>query len=166
MIKDPEAVRWDQDEENESAVDDESIGSGYIGRPVVVRDAIISQPSHETTALLHRAARRASKTNGYASISDVEGQKPTVASKYSPVKIWHNWRSRVSQSAQSLRKTSKADVRQFCANGIKQSVGYLPAIMMGLLLNILDALSYGDYDSVQMVSAAEQRARHDSVPPW
>jgi SulP family sulfate permease len=106
---------------------------------VMVGHAILSQPS-ERTALL--GTQR--KAKHYITAQDVE------ALSLGPMTRVERWRYGLAQvrtkSTQILRVAGNPKLwnkRAIWEQGVKRPVGYIPAIVLGLLLNILDALSYG-----------------------
>ena len=111
---------------------------------VTVRNGIISQPG-EGTALLRSKATLASHSNQqYGSVQDVESQRNNHQGAF------HHFRTTLSRSkttaisiARVIARPKTWDARAIWKRGIIQPAGYIPAITLGLLLNILDALSYG-----------------------
>ncbi|KAI0013460.1 sulfate transporter family protein [Xylariaceae sp. FL0662B] len=98
----------------------------------------------ETTPLLRSKPHRPeSSTESNAELGDVENQKPRITTrKYQ----WKNLRDGIQSR---IHKTTAAanpktwDRRIIWENVVLNPVRSLPAVILGLLLNILDALSYG-----------------------
>ena len=145
MIRDANAADENDHHHNEIQSDNED--SGYENadtQAVTVRNGIISQPG-EGTALLHSKATLASHSNPhYGAVQDVESQRDNHQSAF------HNFRTTLSRSnaralsiARTIAKPKTWDVRVIWKRGIIEPAGYIPAVTLGLLLNILDALSYG-----------------------
>ncbi|CRK28950.1 hypothetical protein BN1708_015412 [Verticillium longisporum] len=100
--------------------------------------------STERTPLLGRVSSAGHGTNGHTT-DDVEGQKPR------PRRQWLNGLKSVGHNVEaSLARTAKAATspeiwnrQSLWANVVVAPVSCLPAVIVGLLLNVLDALSYG-----------------------
>ncbi|EGY22936.1 hypothetical protein VD0002_g5647 [Verticillium dahliae] len=100
--------------------------------------------STERTPLLGRVSSAGHGTNGHTT-DDVEGQKPR------PRRQWLNGLKSVGHNVEaSLARTAKAATspeiwnrKSLWANVVVAPVSCLPAVIVGLLLNVLDALSYG-----------------------
>lgn len=141
MIQDPQA-RGGKDS---FAEDSESASKDFGVRPVTVSDAIILQPSHETIHLLQRAARQAGKTNGYGSITDVEGQLSSdIKTVPMMTALWRDVDQYVGRTVRTLKNPKSWSGQDVWTTAVKQPATYIPPVILGLLLNILDALSYGE----------------------
>ncbi|EEY18724.1 sulfate transporter family protein [Verticillium alfalfae VaMs.102] len=100
--------------------------------------------STERTPLLGRVSSDGHGTNGRAT-DDVEGQKPR------PRRQWLNGLKTAGHNVEaSLARTAKAATspqiwnrKSLWANVVVAPASCLPAVIVGLLLNVLDALSYG-----------------------
>ncbi|KAM0332260.1 hypothetical protein ACHAQA_002536 [Verticillium albo-atrum] len=100
--------------------------------------------STERTPLLGRVSSDGHGTNGRAT-DDVEGQKPR------PRKQWLSGLKSVGQNVEAgLIRRAKAATspkvwnrKSLWSNVVVAPVSCLPAVIVGLLLNVLDALSYG-----------------------
>lgn len=105
--------------------------------PVTVREGIISQPSERTTLLGKRTA--------YDSIKDLEGQQ---AARPEPTNRLRNVLHRSKeQTARIVRLASNPkswDRQNVLEYGVRQPASFVPPVILGLLLNVLDALSYGE----------------------
>lgn len=129
-------------EESVDTDEDEVNSEGVVA--VVVDKGIISQPTERTGLLLRRVMSGHGRSSIYDSIPDLESQKfsaPGVKSRIRAVIT----RTRV-HSGLVIRRISnpKSWNRQaIWRYGFCQPMGYVPAVILGLLLNILDALSYG-----------------------
>ena len=103
---------------------------------VTVREGIISQPSEHTTLLNKRTA--------YGSIKDLEGQQVTTLEPKKRIRAILK-RSK-EQAARIVRVASNSkswDRQQLWESGVRQPASFMPPVILGLLLNVLDALSYG-----------------------
>ncbi len=112
---------------------------------VTVRKGIISQPDEQTGLLLRKAISGHGKSPVYDTISDLESQE------FSSKKVRSHIRAAAAHARQRgnllIRRLSNPkswDWESIWINGFRQPIGYIPAVILGLLLNLLDALSYGD----------------------
>lgn len=111
--------------------------------PVTVSEGIISQPSERTSLLKKRTA--------YGSIKDLESQKshwkdgPTTFSI--AVRQCRGNTAGLIRKATNPKSWNRQNIWQF---GFRQPLGYVPPVILGLLLNILDALSYGEIETRQL----------------
>lgn len=94
--------------------------------------------STEQTSLLPNSTSKPSRTYGTA--SDVEGQLYTPKETSSAIP---NALSKISASFHVLAHPKTWDRRAVWKRGIVHPLSLLPSVLLGLLLNILDALSYG-----------------------
>ena len=90
--------------------------------------------------------RRVSSGNRYSYGSDVEGQKPQ--SERHPwfnglVEAGHKMEERMAHGVAVAVNPRKWDQKALWQNAVVAPASCLPAVAVGLLLNILDALSYG-----------------------
>ena len=105
--------------------------------PVTVGEGIISQPSERTSLLKKRTA--------YGSVKDLECQKsdgidgPTTFSI--AVRQCRENTARLIRKATTPKSWNRQDIWHY---GFRQPLGCIPPVILGLLLNILDALSYGE----------------------
>ena len=113
-------------------------------QPAIVEQGIISQPDERTTLLLKRTACRSEDSSGFGSSKDLESQKPTRAS------LMANYQRSITRIRESGARIGRSitspkswDMRDLWVYGIRQPANYIPPVILGLLLNILDALSYG-----------------------
>lgn len=100
------------------------------------RDSMDDDPS-ERTALLHDSKRNAA----FDSANDVENQVPD---DQKTVRLWY-WTatSRLRSGCYIATHPKTWSARTLWSEVIVRPVSLLPAVFLGLLLNILDALSYG-----------------------
>ncbi len=126
--------------------------------PVTVRKGIISQPGELTGLLVKRTA--------YGSIKDIESQKIYDEAQTSKGNvIVQQAMGGISNAARGLRSPRSWNRHDLWKYGIRQPANLLPPVILGLLLNVLDALSYGNMES-EYTSDWLTRCRDDSVPPW
>ncbi len=123
-------------EEDSSDTDDEEpLGTAAIP-PVTVREGIISQPGERTGLLGQRTA--------YGSIKDIENQKTYNEVQRSKGSILLQQFMKCISGATRVAMSPKSWSRHYLWEyGIRQPANLLPPVILGLLLNILDALSYG-----------------------
>lgn len=111
---------------------------------VTVRGGIISQPTERTTLLLKQAALRSDASPAYGSVQDLESLKAThqgtVSGAYPSIRRLWTGPIASAKAITDPRILRRPDV---WANGARQSLSYLQSVVIGLLLNILDAVSYG-----------------------
>lgn len=107
----------------------------------------------ETTPLLHRTSRETSSVSGASSgadrIADLESQKIQNSSKWltSLAGYGTHAKSGLLSGARVASDPTRWNHRTLWENVVVRPVTCLPAVVVGLLLNILDALSYGRYST-------------------
>lgn len=110
---------------------------------VIVTDE--DEPSDETEPLLPRERLSSNRKRRYDATSDLEDQATQ------PRGIWnrlghrypHASLKRASHFARTLATPKLWDLRQVAHVTIVRPISMLPAVFLGVLLNLLDALSYG-----------------------
>lgn len=131
-------------EQDDKDRDDAASFDGKGLQPAIVGQGIISQPNERTALLLKRAASRSDDFRGFGSSKDLESQKATRASA---VINYHRCIAQIRESSarigRSITSPKSWDMRHLWVSGIRQPANYIPPVILGLLLNILDALSYG-----------------------
>jgi len=112
--------------------------------PVVVGEGIISQPIERTSLFLKKAAYALDGTPKYGSMQDVESQKlpPEKLMKKIRRSLAHT-EERVARIGRAISSSKSWDKHAIWVHGVREPAGYIPSVILGLLLNILDALSYG-----------------------
>ena len=141
LIRNSSSVKEDQDDaltEEEDALDTCGI------QPVIVGNGIISQPSEQTLLLPKKIARDYDRSDNLNSMHDLESQKSQAISAIFkvPIKIAH-LKDRGNFLIQRMLNLSSWNRQSIWKYGFRQPISYIPPVMLGLLLNILDALSYG-----------------------
>lgn len=109
-------------------------------RIVTVREGIISQPTEQTTLLLKKTAWRSDTSPKYGSFNDLESLK-TLQSR-----PWAKGREVAGTACQRLRSLlnpSSWTKEDLWVVGMRYPLLCIPPVVLGLLLNVLDALSYG-----------------------
>ena len=158
MIRNSPPTEEDSDESDE----DESPATADV-HPVTVREGIISQPSEQTTLLGKRTA--------YGSIKDLEGQRVarpepmnrirdamqqykaqfarTVRMAFHP-KLWQYRDGMLNYGCRMERPPESWTRQNVLKYGVRIPASFVPCVLLGLLLTILDALSYGEPREIQM----------------
>jgi SulP family sulfate permease len=103
-----------------------------VGDEVVVED-------NERTALLRE--RSHSKDLSYGTVGDLEGQSIYVRAPTQHT--FHKAYAKMQRFWQAVSHPKSWDRRAIWRGGVVHPISLLPAVFLGLLLNILDALSYG-----------------------
>lgn len=120
--------------------DDEASSNAEI-LPVTVDQGIISQPRERTALLLKKAAY---DIPTYGSLQDVESQTLMSSGHVSGLKAAAA--SAKSDAARIFRRVGNPkswNKQATWYSAIYQPPRYIPPVLLGLLLNVLDALSYG-----------------------
>jgi SulP family sulfate permease len=124
----------DEEDENEADYD---FGS------VTVRPGIISQPHERTPLLRNKAAFRIRNRRAVADHGDVESLQSTRV-RYDHIRqLASHAKDRGMSVVRAIVNPKSWDCKAIWRVGIRQPAGYVPAVILGLLLNILDGLSYG-----------------------
>lgn len=128
-------------EEERSNIDDgEDLDITATAHPVTVREGIISQPGERTGLLVKRTA--------YGSIRDIESQKKYDEAQTSKGNVTvRQAMGGISGAARCLSSRRSWNRHDLWKYGIRQPANFLPPVILGLLLNVLDALSYGNLES-------------------
>lgn len=144
-----EMIRNSSPSDDEGRMSTNEIKVGAVDTHIAtIAQGTISPPREYTPLMAGKGSPSTKGTTAYNSIEDLEGQeeglKPNsngirgaiastkeqghrVLSWISNPKSWNPW--------------------AIWSHGIQQPVGNVPAVILGLLLNILDALSYGEYST-------------------
>lgn len=111
---------------------------------VTVDKGIISQPTERTGLLLRRVMSGHDRSSSYDSIPDLESQKLSGTGVTSRIhQVVTRMRLHSSLVIKRISNPESWDRQAIWRYGFCRPVGYVPAVILGLLLNILDALSYG-----------------------
>jgi len=131
-------------EEEISDLDEEVFVDSKGVLPVVVGEGIISQPNERTSLLLKTAAYALDGAPKYGSMQDVESQKLPHDKVLIKIRrsLTHK-KERVARIGTAVLSPKSWDKRAVWVQGVRKPAGYIPSVILGLLLNILDALSYG-----------------------
>jgi len=110
-------------------------------QPVIVHEGIISQPDEQTTLLLRKVAYN----NQYGSVQDLEGQAAVSKGRISQVRRrLHCLGEHGGHLIQRMTNPKSWNRKAILEYGLRRPANYVPPVILGLLLNILDALSYGE----------------------
>lgn len=95
---------------------------------------------NEQTSLIRKPSRSSIQQQGYGSIGDIENQGPAIGRKENIFTLAH---SKGEQFRRFVLNPKSWNRRTIWKEGVVRPVSLLPAVFLGLLLNVLDALSYG-----------------------
>lgn len=111
-----------------------------------IAQGIISQPTEHTPLFSGRDDPIPRKSTAYNSIEDLEGQEESLEPNANG-KIDANVRAKrqVGRVLTWIFNPGSWNKQAIWTYGVQQPVGFLPAVVVGLLLNVLDAVSYGAY---------------------
>ncbi|KAL4959472.1 sulfate transporter family protein [Aspergillus stella-maris] len=137
MIRDPSSSFIRDRRRSSSARSDSSEHSHITVRPTSI-NAEEEGRSTEQTSLLAKPS--VSRLRSYGGVSDVEGQ--VYAPKETPGAL-PTALTKISNSFRVLARPKSWDRRTVWRQGVVRPLSLLPSVFLGLLLNILDALSYG-----------------------
>ena len=132
LRKSPACERDECDEGSEVSFDSKGM------QPAIVGQGIISQPSERTTSLLSRTAQRSERKPGYGAIRDIESQKEPWESTINRLK---GYLGRIGRTLMNPKSWDKQEIWYYV---VREPASCVPPVILGLLLNILDALSYGE----------------------
>ena len=131
-----------EDSQSETEDDVESTNVGV--QPVTVREGIISQPNERTSLLLKKVAYGSDSTPKNGFVDDLEGQGTFYQQWGKKVEGIYTQKKRQAIHAVRTVEHPKAwDRKEIFHYAVQTPAGYLSPIILGLLLNVLDALSYG-----------------------
>jgi len=121
-------------ESNDTDVDEEIATYGVS--PVSIGNGIISQPSERTPLLRKRTA--------YGLVKDIENQETYTELPTNRLSIaLRQCRAHTDRVVRVVTNPKSWNTHDVWNYGIRQPGSYIPPVLLGLLLNILDALSYG-----------------------
>ncbi|KAJ9379501.1 hypothetical protein DTO063F5_7093 [Paecilomyces variotii] len=95
---------------------------------------------NEQASLIRKPSRSSNQQQGYGSIGDIENQGPAIRRKENIFTLAH---SKGEQFRRFVLNPKSWNRRTIWKEGVVRPVSLLPAVFLGLLLNVLDALSYG-----------------------
>ncbi|KAJ5183654.1 hypothetical protein N7492_001270 [Penicillium capsulatum] len=115
--------------------------AGIDSEPFPPLPTILDEPEPretERTSLLSKA--RSKSPHNYGAIDDVEGQG---AAARVPTEFLAERTYNLAKLSRTLSSPKSWNKRTIWQHGVVYPVSLIPAVLLGLLLNILDALSYG-----------------------
>lgn len=123
--------------ENDSEDNDEDeLFTTHGVHPVTVGEGIISQPSERTSLLRKRTA--------YGSVKDLESLKASAVVPSSRLSIaLRQCRDHTAGIVRTVSNPKSWNTQDIWKYGLRRPASFIPPVILGLLLNILDALSYG-----------------------
>lgn len=125
------------------------------------------QVGHTENATEHTPLLTHTSSNGRGSYSDLEGQKSQPKQSWlgGLVEVGHRMEERMSNGVAIVANPKKWDRNALWNNVVLTPTSCLPAVAVGLLLNILDALSYGLFSSMlTCIERLSNRFRNDPFP--
>ena len=135
-----DAPRSSSDEDVDDA------GEGSVNGARLAREGsrleTVPEVDEQTPLLSHDSSKQGSVRAGRG-MGDVEAQGPWRPSGLRAFQ--HRVRSGAAKYHAILSNPSKWDGRAIWRSAVTVPASYMPAVVVGLLLNILDALSYGTY---------------------
>lgn len=142
-----EMIRNSPPSEDGGSTDTEDGKLRAVGTPAVtISRGIISQPREYTALLSGQGESNRVGSGFYSSIEDVEGQRESLKTNVGGIIARTKEQGNLVLAKIPSPKTwNKQAIWTY---GVRQPVGYVPAVVLGLLLNILDALSYGDCEPI------------------
>ncbi|KAI9766069.1 MAG: hypothetical protein M1840_006776 [Geoglossum simile] len=103
-----------------------------------------SSPPDERTALLHKATAAQTEQTRLISARDLEDQAPSQnGSRPRTQQLIARLISEGVSIVQRAASPKSWDRRAIWKRGFAEPISYIPSVVLGLLLNVLDALSYG-----------------------
>lgn len=162
MLRQPPGV-----EEEAGDLDEELFVDSKGMLPVVVGEGIISQPSERTSLLLKKAAYALNGIPKSNAMHDVESQELPQDRLVMKIRrsLTHN-KERVARIGKAGLSPKSWGKRAVWVQGVRKPAGYIPSVMLGLLLNILDALSYGTVPLLFGHCCWLRCHRHDPISTW
>ena len=132
-------------EEDSHSTDEDELPTVVGLHPVTVREGIISQPSERTTLLDNKTA--------YGSMKDLECQQAASSEPTNRIDaVLQRSRENTAHVVRLVSTPKSWDRHDILEYGVRQPAGFVPPVILGLLLNILDALSYGDTQLIRYQS--------------
>lgn len=135
------------DDEASIGTEDSKLGAANT-HVATIAQGIISQPTEHTPLFSGRIVPSTRGSTAYNSIEDLEGQEGGLESNANGI------RGAIVRTKEQrhlvftwISNARSWNPRAIWTYGVRQPVSYLPAVVLGLLLNILDALSYGEYST-------------------
>lgn len=126
----------------------------------------VDGPADERTPLISRPSQNAGDSLKKAQSNDVEGQVTVLRKSTQFSRLLSEAQEKATGAWQIAKNPKGWDRKVIFQKAIKEPIGLLPCVFLGVLLNVLDALSYGTLDSPQIVlELFVDTPRHDSFSP-
>ncbi|KAI5866907.1 sulfate transporter family protein [Durotheca rogersii] len=125
----------------ETAPDGETLGDRYHSPPIGTSQSILGDEASETSPLLRQNSPI--WESDVSEVGDAEAQKPKMSAPRSSSMLLRDRIRSGFRTARNVVNPKAWDRKVIWRRAIREPVSCLPAVIVGLLLNILDALSYG-----------------------
>ena len=120
--------------------------SSHTGEPyLVIKDASALKSGEAEPLVSKDITSNAKMKQAYGSIGDVESQNYTRKKSRANEKSWWEATKKIFDIWQNLLHSKIWTQQGLWENFVLAPVYAIPAVLLGLLLNLLDALSYGTY---------------------
>lgn len=158
----------------ESATEDSAVESGDDDGDIETVRVDSRRRKHSATSERHSVSENTPllyRTASHPEGRDLEEQKPKARRAWlqGMVQGTHDVKDRVAQTVGVAVDPRRWDRKLIWQRAVLTPASCLPSVAVGLLLNILDALSYGknsmtprSFASVRIADAS----RHDPLPSW
>lgn len=110
---------------------------------VVIGDDGVEQADEETPLLNQSEPQKATSSDAHRDFIDMEGQTARARKHNLLREIYATARRRTRRTCHTLLTPKSWNRKALWEKGIKEPIGLLPCVFLGVLLNVLDALSYG-----------------------
>ncbi len=134
------------------------------GPVVTVNDRCTSKSNEQTTLLRKNSPYTSQTTHDYGATHDLEGQSSGRDGAYRKIAHVLNWPKENAPGLIRIATRSKTwNYKALWKHGFLQPASYIPPVVLGLLLNLLDALSYGQWIWYSPTLADSDTVRHDLI---
>lgn len=134
------------DGEESIGAEEMKVGAADTHIAATIARGVISRPGEHTPLFAGEGSPSAKGTTAYNSIGDVEGQEEGLKLKANGIRgVMVRTKEHGHRVLSWISNPKSWSPQAVWLYGVRQPVGYVPAVILGLLLNILDALSYGEY---------------------
>ena len=134
------------DGEESIGTEEMKVGAADTHVATTIARGIESRPGEHTPLFAGEESPSAKGTTAYNSIEDVEGQEAGLKPKANGIRgVMVRTKEQGHRILSWISNPKSWNPQAIWSYGVRQPVGYVPAVILGLLLNILDALSYGEY---------------------
>ena len=130
-------------EQASSALDSVTYSGGSSPRDFKLGKGSATPPTEQSTLLPQKAVYRSDKSSKYGSVQDLESLKAMKSSKSSTIPYLQQFTAKPFRSVSTIIDWKKLNVEIILRTFVREPANCLPSVILGLLLNVLDALSYG-----------------------